>query len=106
MSSPTSRTLEVMRERGYIAEVVEKWIPQARKRKDLFGFIDILAIHPERAGDVVGVQATSGSNVSARIDKIVNHENVSAVRKANIRILVHGWAKRKGRWQLREVDVS
>lgn len=106
VSSPTSRTLEVMRDRGYIAEVVEKWIPQARRRKDLFGFIDVLCVHPERSGDVVGVQATSGSNVSARVDKIINHENVGAVRKGGIKILVHGWAKRKGRWQLREVDVS
>lgn len=105
MSSPTSRTLEVMRERGYLAEVVERWIPGANVRKDFAGFIDILCLHKE-TGEIVGVQATSGSNVSARIDKIVNHENVSAVRKANIRILVHGWAKRKGRWQLREVDVS
>ena len=105
MSSPTSRSLEVMRERGYFAEVVERWIPGANVRKDFAGFIDILCIHRER-GDIVGVQATSGSNVAARVDKIINHENVGAVRKGGIRILVHGWAKRKGRWQLREVDVS
>lgn len=106
MSSPTQRTLEEMRGRGYLVDVTERWIPMARKRKDLFGFIDVLCVHPDRAGDVVGVQATSASNVAARIDKIVNHENVGAVRKGGIRILVHGWAKRKGRWTLREVDVS
>lgn len=106
MSSPTQRSLAVMRERGYVADVVEKWIPQARKRKDLFGFIDVLCVHKERSGDVVGVQATSGSNVAARVDKIINHDNVGAVRKGGIRIFVHGWAKRKGKWQLREVDVS
>ena len=106
MSSPTQRTLAEMRKRGYIAEVVEKWIPQVKRRRDLFGFIDILCVHPEREGDVVGVQATSGSHVAERITKINEHENVGAVRKGGIRILVHGWAKRKGRWQLREVDVS
>ena len=95
-----------MRDRGYLAEVVEKWIPMARKRKDLFGFIDVLCVHSVREGDVVGVQATSGSNVAARITKINDHENVGTVRKGGIRILVHGWSKRKGRWQLREVDVS
>lgn len=103
MSTPTSRSLEHLREQGYLADVVEKWIPQARKRKDLYGFIDILAI---KDSEIVGVQATSGSNVAHRVDKIINHENIGAVRKANIRILVHGWAKSKGRWKLREVDVS
>lgn len=106
MSSPTQRSLAEMRKRGYLADVVERWIPGARVRKDFAGFIDILCIHTEREGDVVGVQATSASNVSKRVDKIINHENVGAVRKGGIRILVHGWAKRNGRWQLREVDVS
>jgi hypothetical protein len=106
MSTPTSRTLKEMRNRGYIADVVERWIPQTKKRKDLFGFIDVLCVHPEREGDVVAVQATSGSNVSKRLAKIVNHENMGAVRKGGIRILIHGWTKRRGRWRLREVDVS
>lgn len=106
MSSPTQRSLEEMRKRGYLADVVERWIPGANIRKDFAGFVDILCIHKERAGDVVGVQATSGSNVAARVDKIINHENVGAVRKGGIRILVHGWVKQKGRWQLREVDLT
>lgn len=104
--SPTSRSLEVMRERGYLAAVVEKWIPMTKQRQDLYGFIDILCVHKEREGDVVGVQATSADHVSHRVEKIINHDNVGAVRKGGIKILVHGWAKRKGRWQLREVDVS
>lgn len=104
MSSPTSRSLDHLRKAGYLADVVEKWVPGANIRKDLFGFIDILAV---REGEVVGVQATSGSNVAARIRKIAEHDNVAAVRKANIRILVHGWTKNAaGRWALREVDVS
>lgn len=103
MSSPTQRSLARLRADGYLADVVEKWIPVVKRRRDLFGFIDILAI---RDNEVVGVQATSGSNVAARIAKIAEHENVGAVRKAGIRIVVHGWAKRGRRWQCREVDIS
>lgn len=103
MSSPTQRTLKHMRDLGYFADVVERWIPGANIRRDFAGFIDVLCLGD---GEIVGVQATSGSNVSARINKIANHENVDAVRKAGIRIEVHGWSKRKGRWQLRKVDVS
>lgn len=106
MSGPTERSLKHLRRQGYIADVVEKWIPFVRKRKDLFGFIDILGVHKEREGDVIGVQATSATNVAARVEKIVNHENIGPVRKGGIKIVVHGWAKRKGRWQLREVDLS
>lgn len=72
-------------------------------RRDLFGFGDVLCVGDR---EVVMVQATSGSNVASRVAKITDHENLSAVRRGGIRILVHGWTKRRGRWQLREVDVS
>lgn len=104
MSSPTQRSLKHLRKLGYLAEVVEKTVPRVFIRKDLYGFIDILAI---REGEILGVQATSGSNVSSRVDKIANHDNIGAVRKAGIRIHVHGWRKNsKRRWVLREVDCS
>lgn len=104
MSSPTARTLAEMRKRGYLVQVVEKWIPAVKRRQDLYGFIDVLAI---REGEIVGVQATSGDNVASRVAKIAEHEHVGAVRRAGIRILVHGWRKNaQGRWVLREVDCS
>lgn len=88
---------------GYLVDTVERWIPRINIRKDLFGFIDLLAI---REGEVLGVQATSASNVSSRINKIVAHENLAKVRKAGIRLEVHGWGKKKGKWYLRREDVS
>lgn len=103
-TSPTQRTLKLMRERGYHCAVVERWNPHAKLRVDLFGFIDIMCLGD---GEVVGVQATSYSNASARITKIQEHDNVAAVRKAGIKILVHGWKKNKaGKWEVREVDIS
>ena len=83
----------------------EGWIPQARKRHDLWGFVDILSLSPE--GQVVGVQATSLSNVSTRIKKITDHANLPMVRRAGVVIYVHGWGKgANGRYRLREVDLS
>ena len=104
MGSPTQRSLKFMRERGFHAEVVERWIPGANIRKDLFGFIDILCLGAD--GSIVGVQSTSDSNVAARITKIADSPLVGCVRKAGIRIVVHGWKKIKGRWQAREIDLS
>ena len=103
-AGPTERSLKALRADGYTAAVVEKWNPHMKIRHDLFGFIDILAI---RGDETLAVQATSGSNVSKRVTKIAEHENVAAVREAGWRIVVHGWRKNsKGRWVLREVDCS
>ncbi len=102
--SPTQRTLAELRRRGYLAQVVEHWVPGARVRRDLFGFIDVLAIKPD---EVLGVQACAGASVAARVAKIAEHENVGQVREAGVRIMVWGWRKNSaGRWVLREVDLS
>lgn len=104
MSSPTSRTLEHLRGAGYeLVQVVERWNPHARVRQDLFGIVDVLAI---RGAEIVGVQATSGSNVAARVAKLTEHASTPVLRKAGVRLLVHGWRKARGRWVLREVDLS
>jgi len=102
--TPTQRTLAELRKRGYTAAVVEKWNPHARIRQDLFGVIDVLAIGDN---ETLAVQATSGSNVAARIKKIADHASTPLIRKAGWRFVIHGWRKNsKGRWVLREVDVS
>jgi hypothetical protein len=50
---------------------------------------------------------TSGSNVSARVKKIAEHENTQFVREAGIAIHVHGWSKLKdGKYHIRTVDLS
>jgi hypothetical protein len=84
--------------------IVEHWNPFARIRQDLFGVLDLLAV---RDGVTLGVQTTSGSNVSARVKKIAESDAVPALRRAGWAIVVHGWRKAaNGRWTLREVDCS
>jgi len=102
--SPTQRSKAHMEAQGYTVAIVERWNPYARIRQDLFGFIDLLCVGN---GETVAVQTTSGSNVSARVKKIADHENVGAVRNAGWRIIVQGWRKNAaGRYVLREVDCS
>lgn len=108
--SPTQRTLAELRKTCQLVQVVEKWNPHARIRQDLFGIVDVLAI---RAGETIAVQATSGSNVAARVSKIAESAALPLLRKAGWRVIVHGWrkvaVKRGGkamRWDLREVDIS
>ena len=106
--TPTQRTLKLMRERGWIAEVTERWIPGANIRKDLWTFCDVLCIHPE-SGEILAVQTTSASNMAARVKKISDCELTPIVRKCGIGIHVHGWiapTKNKRRWTVREKDLS
>jgi hypothetical protein len=101
--SPTARTLRDLRADGWTADVVERWIPGANIRSDLFGFVDIVAV---RGAETLGVQATSDTNVAARVRKIAEHPNLPFVREAGWRLEVWGWRKKDNRWQCRKVDVS
>ena len=103
--SPTQLTLKRLKENGYTTvAITEHWNPFARVRKDLFGFIDILAINNK--GDVLAVQTTSYTNINARCKKIAENDNVGDVRKANWTIEVHGWRKVKNKWECKVVDIS
>jgi hypothetical protein len=102
--SPTQRSLKYLRELGYLVEIVEKSIPKTFIKKDLFGFADLLAI---RKDEVLLVQVTSGSNVSARVKKITDNEHLPAVREAGMRVEVQGWTKKAdGKYHIRVIDLS
>lgn len=103
--SPTQRSLALMRDLGYTAQVVEHWNPFAHVRQDLFGFGDVIAFC---GGHITLIQTTSGSNVAARREKIEAEPKALGWLKAGGKIEIHGWAKRgaKGkakRWTCRRV---
>lgn len=112
----TRKSLEHMRKNGYIAEVVEKWVAnyhgndEARKkamgyRKDLFGCIDILAIHTV-TGNMVAVQSTSKAQINPHLKKIEALPNIDVIRLAPWRMVIHGWHKPRHRYELVEVDFK
>ena len=102
--TPTARSMAYLRAEGWLPWKVEYWGAFDHKRHDLYGCYDIVAVRP---GEVAFIQVTMASNISARVRKIANHENTPKLREANvITLLVHGWRKVKGRWQVRVVDVS
>ena len=102
-NSPTQMSMKLLREEGYLVAVVEKWHQFARIRQDLFGFIDLLAI---RKDEILGVQVTSASNMSARRNKIADHDNIGPVRESGMRLELHGWEKKGNRWQVKREDIS
>lgn len=103
MLSPTSRSLKKLREEGWEPWVVEVFNHFTKTRRDLYGIADILAY---KNHETLLVQATSGSNVAARVKKIEKAEHIDGLRDAGFRIEVWGWRKTKNRWVCRVVDCS
>lgn len=104
MTSPTQRSLKHLRDQGYLVGITEKWNPFAKIRQDLFGYFDMVAVHPEKG--ILGVQTTSKSNMSARINKARGNGALICWLLGNGTIQVHGWHKLKNRWVLSQRDIS
>jgi hypothetical protein len=103
--SPTTRTLQRLRDDGWTAQVVETWNPHVRQRRDLFGIIDVLAVGP--AG-VLGVQTTSRGNMSSRRTKMLACEHLAAIREAGMILELDGWDQPGGkgsRWRVKTERV-
>lgn len=108
--SPTARSLEECRKRGWIAGVVERWNQHAHVLQDLFGCIDIIAITPT---GILAIQATSnnGGNHSARVAKVLAEPRAKAWVEAGGKFEVWSWAKQGARkerklWTLRVEDIA
>lgn len=120
----TEKTLNYLRELGHTAQVVEKWVPSSlvfeitsacRRRdfayamkackqlasrgnygvrRDLFGFVDIIAICGHGEG-ILGVQSTSYALMTQHVKKIQNDTNDECRRwlESGNRVQVYGWKK-------------
>ncbi len=100
--SLTARSTAVLRERGYMVATVEHYNSFTKRKHDLWGCIDLLAIGN---GETVAVQVTSKSNLSTRRHKVEEAEAYPEMIRSGWRIVLHGWWKEKNRWQLKEVEL-
>jgi len=64
--SPTERTLDWLREHGYMVARCEHWNHFAKCRQDLWGIVDVWAVNEDR--DVL-IQTTVGSHHAERVQK-------------------------------------
>lgn len=107
--SPTQRTLATLRRLGWEAQVVEKWIAQARRRVDFAGCVDIIAWHPEWG--ILAVQTTSASHAADRMAKATTEPRLHSFLLAGhgtVRFEVWSWMKsaRTGKWTLRRQELG
>jgi hypothetical protein len=91
-----------MEERGYICDIVESYNSFTKRKKDLFGIFDILAVGN---GETVAIQLTSKANMSTRIKKISNSEYLPEILRSNWKVKVIGWYKKpNGRYDFKEFE--
>jgi len=131
--SPTKRSLALLRRRGYLVAIGEKWNPFAKIRQDIYGFGDLLAckavtglILPDvvasagrienkmdHFGGIFLVQCTSGPHHASRKTKIMALPSAKMWCDSGGGILLMSWTKRGERgkrklWACREewIDPS
>ena len=91
MTSPTQRSLALLRSEGWLVAVVERWCSHTHRRYDLFGMFDLLAI---KGVLTLGVQCTSGSNHVSRVKKLLDSECYEDWLQRPFRAAeVHSWKK-------------
>ena len=107
--SPTARSLKRLRELGFVAEVVERFIPGARVRRDFLGLADVLAFYPGQPG-VLAVQACVTGDQAKRAKKMRLNANTALWRSSGNGLAVWGWGKRgprgtRKRWTLSVTEI-
>lgn len=91
--------------RGYVIDTAESYNAFIKRRKDLYHFIDIVGLHLNHTG-VLAVQATSKSNLSARVNKAEALDAYHMWLACGNPVEFHGWHKPKHRWELKLIVVN
>lgn len=93
--SPTQRTLRELRNQGRICGIVERFNAYAGPhgiRQDLFGFIDIIALDPQRG--IIGIQSCDQS-FAEHFKKITQERNQECFEWLRCGGKVELWSWRK-----------
>ena len=109
-TSPTARTLALLREQGWDVENRQTWLPRAKRFRDAWGFADLEAMHPASPG-VLLVQVTTGTNHAARKRKILAEPRARLALQCRNRIQVISWrlwhrGRPRPRWEPRVEELT
>lgn len=116
MTSPTQLSLKYLRQRGYRAEVVERWVkapgildakgrPMEAFRRDLFKCIDVLAVKRGVPG-ALGVQCCVIGDVANRLEKAKQQPGLEDWLLAHNLFQVFGWVIRGAVWEVKIAEVK
>jgi hypothetical protein len=103
--SPTGLSIAELERDGWLVALVEQNLRHSYTTRDLFGFVDLLALKP---GRTLAVQTTTTSNQSKRVAKVLASPHFGRVLAAGWEVHVHGWAwsRRTNDWVLTTTDLT
>lgn len=104
--TPTQRTFNLFRDRGYRVERVERWIQAGPGgyRKDLMGFIDFLAFQTNQP--IVAIQSCGGS-WSAHLKTIESvRPSLDLWLSTGSQFTLVGWRRLKAGWRPRIMEIT
>jgi hypothetical protein len=101
---PAERSMRWWRDHGYFVGRTEHWNPFAKRRVDLFNFIDLLCVN---TGSIVAVQVTtSDGHPKEHIEKITTSPIAKAwLASGETRIVLDVWKKRRNKWELWQTEI-
>ena len=102
MTSYAPRSKALLVERGYQVATVEHFNAFTKRKHDLFGCIDLLAIGH---GHTIAVQVTSKGHISDRRHKIEEAEAYPEMLRSGWSVVIHGWYKEGRFWKLKEEEL-
>jgi carbonic anhydrase len=102
--TPVARSLGLLRKCGYLAEVVERWLPRVNRKRDLFHLADVLAVHPARR-EFLLVQVTTAGHLSHRLAKVRAVPELPGLLAAGCKVQLHGWKRRGSTWRVKVMEV-
>jgi len=102
-TTPTQRTLALLKKQGMTAGIVEKWIQFGPKdprrawapgqRQDYLGIIDIIAVDSENTW---GIQCCAGSGFSSHYQKLMDSETTwKWLSCPHRKLFIYAWRKLK-----------
>lgn len=103
MASLDVRSKDHLVKQGYTVEKTEHYNYFTKRRSDLLGVADLIALDGK---DIILVQVTSRSNLSARRRKAERQPKLRLWLEAGGKFTLHGWDKPKHRWRLKEIKYE
>ena len=108
--TPSNRSTNHLKKQGFKTCVVEKYNSFAKFRSDMFGFGDIVAIHPALSG-VLAINATTIPNISNHLKKYQDNESLKLWLQCGNRFVIHAWGLQGARgkrkvWVLKEITYK
>jgi hypothetical protein len=95
--SLTPLSKHLLEKEGYTVERVEHFNWFTKRRIDLLGVADLIALNGK---ELLLVQVTSRHNLSSRRTKALASDKLKLWLKAGGTIIFHGWDKYKNRWRV------